>query len=493
MRFTRAQGDAWFERGLLLAAKESRQEWCKEARARDHSSLPAALNALGSVYIELGMLVEAVALFDEVWCCPGAAGTADQVRAGGNLSLCHYLLGESGACIERGEEARALKDRLALQDHPVGAQVELVLGLGYIAAADWGKALEANQRALRAYRVIGDQVGLSSILNNLGLIYVEIGEYELAEKYLRDSLHRMPEQVDATPTGYTLTELGRLKFRQGDLAGALRYGSQALGELWNQTGLVDKAEVARLCELFGSISDATGDRKDAVNYLQRAITYYAQRGLWREWSNASKELDAIVNRPVQPAALARAAIDREDHQRLRYLTTLLGFMDTLESLYPDHRMKAELVTRYSLLIGQAYGMDEATLAKLSHAARLHDIGLTTIPEEAASGDRAEDEDGFTPLIGERVLSTFGISREVRLGVKHHRERYDGRGGPDGLRGEEIPIIARIIAVAEGYVRTVIGPDHGGSAHLRALQKLTEGKGARFDPTLVELFVGLHQV
>lgn len=487
----RVQGDQWYERGLLLAAFEARQQWYQSARQWAPDHLPAALNALGSVYIELGKVAEAIPLFNQVLDLSTMSVSVDQVRAVSNLSLCHYLLGEIDACIARGERARRMFVGLDDPDISVGAHVDLVLGLGYIAADRWDEALDAHERALESAKALGDQKGISSILNNMGCIYVEMGRCDLAEDYLSRSLELMETAGQVESTGYTLTELGQVYFRRGDLATALRYGNRALDVLWSNMGLIDKAEVARLCELFGSISEATGDRKGAVNYLQRAITYYAQRGLWREWSHATKKLDLIVaKRPGGVWDVDQTWVNREDHRRLRYLTTLLDLMDTLESLYPERQGIAELVTRYALAIGRACGISGPDINSLSHAARLHNIGWTTVSETEVSieDDRQEV---LTPLLGERVLRTFDICVTVRAAVKHYRERYDGNGCPDGLKGEEIPIFSRIIGLAEGYVNAVFRDPRPQEAHSRALEAIKARSGSRYDPALVDVFVAQH--
>ena len=340
---------------------------------------------------------------------------------------------------------------------------------------------------------LGDRSQVAGILNNLGLIHVETGRLDEGERLLLQSLSLCDELNDVLSTGYTFTELGRLYYKKGDLAAALRYGSRALGIFWETIGLMDKAEVARLCELFGSVAHATGDRKGAVSYLQRAATYYAQRGLWREWAASTRELERIIQTSPGGHVLARAAIDWQDKRRLRYFTTLLGLMDTLESLYPSRRAKAELVAKYALIVGEASGLVPGRLEELSHAARLHDIGLTSMEAELESepgvGVVIEDH----PLLGERVLQMFGVSDRVQLAVRHQHEHFDGSGGPDGLAGEQIPLFSRIIAVVDAYVERVLSLDDPKQAHSCALEYVRANAGRKFDPAIVDVFVSLHEV
>ena len=389
--------------------------------------------------------------------------------------------------------AKARIEEHGITDDGLIAHVHLVLGLGYIAAGCWDRALQVNLRARAVLEELGDLAQVASILNNLGLIHVETGRYDEGEQLLLRTLSLYSELNDVLSTGYTFTELGRLYFKKGDLAAALRYGSRALSIFWEHKGLMDKAEVARLCELFGSIAHATGDRDGALNYMRRATTYYAQRGLWREWAGSSQELERILQTPPGAPTLAKAAIDWQDKQRLRFFTTLLGLMDTLESLYPSRRGKAELVTKYALILGEAAGLASGRLEELSHAARLHDVGLTSMETDLDQGLVTEELGMDHPLLGERVLKMFGVSDRVQLAVRHQHEHFDGSGGPDGLAGEQIPLYSRIIAVADAYVEQVLSSDDPKKAHTGAFGYVQSCAGRKFDPMIVDVFVRLHEV
>lgn len=483
-----------FERGLLLAARESCERWCDRMRAGDPARSASSLNALGSVYIELGLLSQALGLFQEALAWQVGASPTDTVRSLCNMSLCHYLLGKTGECIRAAELARERAKAAGIDDPALLAHVDVLLGIGYCAASRWEEAIVANLRAKALLKELNDPAGVAKTLNNLGVSYVESGRYDEGERLLLESISQMEHVEDLSTRAYTYTELGRLYYKKGDLAQALRYGSQALRILWDNMGLIDKAEVARLCDLFGAIAEATGDRSGALNYMQRATTYYAQQGLWREWSAATRTLDEIIRKDAGERS-SKVAIGWEDKQILRYFTTLLGLMDTLECLYPHLRGKSELVTKYSLLLGEALGIDRSDRERLSHAARLHDVGLTSmeIDQEIVPAGVGQDVNVTHPVLGERVLKMFGAPAEVQRAVRHHHEHYDGSGVPDGLAGEEIPIFSRIIAVADAYVTRAIGAEDPKHAHSRALAAVAAEAGRRFDPAVIRVFIDLHEV
>lgn len=483
------EGQALFAAGLLMAAKESMERWVELARREHPEQLCAALNCLGSLLLQLNRLSDALLCFQESTAL-SAANPHHAVRSLSNLSLCHYLSGAAAESARSGEAAYATARMIGDLEPRVNLHVHMVLGLSYIGCARWEEARRVHEEALRLARRFGDPASVARVRNNLGLILIELGEYDAAEEHLLAALRCMEALKKARPMAYTLTELGRLHLKRGDLARALHYGSFALRTLWENMGAIDKAEVARLCELFGSVAHATGDRRGAVDYLQRAVTYYGQQERWREWESAVAQLNAVLQGPA-PQPGDAAAIDRREKELLRYFTALLGLMDALECLHPHLQGKAELVTKYAALIGSELGLPPDHLERLAHAARLHDVGLTCVEEGDRTNAGARPE-GLQAVIGERLLRMFDAPEEVCSAVRHHRERFDGLGGPDGLQGEEIPLFSRIIAVAEGYVRTALGCEKSGRAHTEALAYVRARAGTEYDPHIVSILVDVHE-
>lgn len=138
-------------------------------------------------------------------------------------------------------------------------------------------------------------------------------------------------------------------------------------------------------------------------------------------------------------------------------------------------------------IAENLGVEGRELVRLRLAALLHDLGKVSLPGSAAyplPDDTATDEYRSHPVLGAEALRAAG--REVTMSVRHHHERWDGTGFPDGLSGEEIPLGSRLIAIADSVDRAQ-GLEGGLPA---ALAKLEEGAGAVFDPELVRLAVSL---
>lgn len=488
------QGVTLFQRHLSLAARDVLAQ-CIEA-AQQEANLPAEIEGhllSGINWIHMKRPEMGLRHFEAAYQLVDAHSKyhAAYPNVLFDLALAHSLLGNVDEALTYAQEAWEIADRDA--ECTLKSEVALLLGSLHIAQESWEQASEFSNLALVDFEQSHNRSGAAKALNNIGLIYVETGEYEKAFVSLHRALELKKELDDVNASVYTLTELGRLAYKQGDLAMAIRYGRMALQILWENVAHMDKAEVARLCRLFGSVVAMTGDHQGASANLQRASTYYAQLGLWREWSAANSELQTVIHegRRKYPA---RVRIEWQDNQMLRYLTTLLGLMDTMEGLYPELRGKSELVTKYALLLGEACGLADEERQHLSHAARLADIGLTSHEASSGYGQGSANSSPNHPLMSEKILEMFSVSEECRLAVRHHHEHVDGSGKPDGLRGQEIPLASRILAVVDAYVtRATVGAEGTPPGHAAAMKYLWQEADRRLDANLVELFAQMHEV
>lgn len=144
------------------------------------------------------------------------------------------------------------------------------------------------------------------------------------------------------------------------------------------------------------------------------------------------------------------------------------------------------------MIGQELGFDEAELHGLKLAALLHDIGLLMLPAELRHGCEALDPASYVAIqnhsrLGANLLEPFTFLREASILIAHHHEWWDGSGYPYGIRGEFIPLGARILAVADAFEAIQV-PDAWDQAMRNrvALRILRVASGTQFDPSLVDL-------
>jgi len=162
------------------------------------------------------------------------------------------------------------------------------------------------------------------------------------------------------------------------------------------------------------------------------------------------------------------------------------------------RKHSEEVTEYSLQIAQALGLSAETLQTIQVSGILHDVGKIGVPDSILKKPGKLTDEEFDlmkqhPVFGAVIVGSIAGMDEVVLGVRHHHERYDGRGYPDGLKGEEIPLIGRIMAVADAYsAMTTCRPYRKGLTQHQALQEIRKNLGAQFDPRIGEVFIALRE-
>ncbi len=179
---------------------------------------------------------------------------------------------------------------------------------------------------------------------------------------------------------------------------------------------------------------------------------------------------------------------------MEMVTSLAGAIDAKDPYTKGHSTS---VSRYSEALARAINLPEHDVERIKIGAMLHDIGKIGIPENVLKKPGKLDDEEWEimkqhPTIGaEKVLAPNEALREFIPIVKHHHERLDGRGYPDGLKGDEIPLEARIVSVADAYHALVSDrPYRKGMAIDKACSILQEGAGIQWDSDLVRQFIAI---
>jgi putative nucleotidyltransferase with HDIG domain len=184
---------------------------------------------------------------------------------------------------------------------------------------------------------------------------------------------------------------------------------------------------------------------------------------------------------------------RLTHETEVALKTIVDVVDERDTYTFNHSL---LVARYSRLMAERMGCDPSDVDLIERAAYLHDIGKVGIADESLQKRSQLSEAEFErmklhPEIGARILGSFSQFHAGVEIVLSHQEWYDGSGYPRGLRGEQIPLGARIIAVADAYVAmTTDRPYRKAMAKEQALIELRQAIGAQFDPLVCATFIKL---
>ncbi|MBC7218435.1 MAG: HD domain-containing protein [Candidatus Caldatribacterium sp.] len=175
---------------------------------------------------------------------------------------------------------------------------------------------------------------------------------------------------------------------------------------------------------------------------------------------------------------------------------LLALAKALEYYDGSTRMHSEVSAGYAFEIARSLGLDEERARLVRWAALVHDVGKIFIPQEilrkpARLTPEEYDLVKLHAIKGEELLlSIKGLESIARI-VRHHHERFDGTGYPDGLRGEEIPLEARILAVVDAFeAMTSDRPYRRAMSVDEALEELKRFSGTQFDPEVVRVMVAV---
>lgn len=183
----------------------------------------------------------------------------------------------------------------------------------------------------------------------------------------------------------------------------------------------------------------------------------------------------------------------KDLRELFYKTikSISSALDAKDPYTHGHSMR---VTLYSLILAKELGLDDKTLEEIETAGLLHDIGKVGIPQSIlCKPGRLTDEEfeimKSHPEQGEKIVRKIKKLGIISDWLKTHHERWDGKGYPDGLKGEEIPISARIIALADTYdAMTSTRSYRKALEHDIAISEIERCAGSQFDPQLATLFI-----
>ena len=233
-----------------------------------------------------------------------------------------------------------------------------------------------------------------------------------------------------------------------------------------------------------NVQRAGNDEQDELSLLRAALEH-------------QRTENAIKERQLDRYAADLRATSRRERQRARelsesYMATVRALAGAVEArdAYTAHH--GDRVTAYGIELAAASGLEIADESELECAFLLHDIGKVAIPDgilfKAGTLDPQEREVMQRhPVIGEEIISEIAFLEPARALVRHHHERWDGGGYPDGLAGTEIPLVARVFALADALdALTSDRPYRSGVAIAEAREVIESAEG-QFDPEVLEAF------
>jgi HD-GYP domain-containing protein (c-di-GMP phosphodiesterase class II) len=210
----------------------------------------------------------------------------------------------------------------------------------------------------------------------------------------------------------------------------------------------------------------------------------------------TEHIEALENLATLAGVAVQESRAREGLEDL-FMSVIVSLTMALEAKDPYTEGHSVRVAAYSEAIGKQLGLPSAALDMIHRSCLLHDIGKIAVDETILAkkgrlNDLEREKMDMHVLIGENILRPIALLHPLLPGVRHHHERFDGSGHPDGLKGENIPIEARIMAVADAFdAMTSNRPYREPLPEEEALAELRRSAGHQFDPRVVAAFEQIY--
>jgi putative nucleotidyltransferase with HDIG domain len=194
--------------------------------------------------------------------------------------------------------------------------------------------------------------------------------------------------------------------------------------------------------------------------------------------------------------LAKEVAKKTDEIEKLYIHLIQSLADAIDAKDTYTNGHSRRVAEYAREISGRHGYNELQQNEIYIIGLLHDIGKIGVPDAVINNPEKLTEDEFEmiknhPVLGARILQNIRENPRLMIGAKYHHEKYGGGGYPEGLRGEEIPEEARIIAVADAYDAMPSRRSYRDSLPQETVRsEIEKGKGNQFDPVFAEIMLAM---
>jgi len=449
----------------------------------------------------LDWLHVAVALA-EAWGDEAAAGSAINVQA-----VVHWQMGalDEAERLYLTARARALK----AGDTKLAAMTAQNLGVIANVRGDLVEARRHYEASLREYRALGLPKDVAVALNNLGLLHTHTEAWNDAERAFTEAIGVADSLGDTVMRMLLDVNLAELWVARREYTQAHHCVRHAL-DLAARTG--DVLAVGQASKLLGIIARETGDLIEAEAQFQRAEEAAVARSdvlLQAEVAREAGELARRqgrnsqvlrhLNRAHRLFAQLRARRDLADigqrtgRLETEFLQVARRWGESIEAKDRYTQGHCVRVADLACSIAATLGMTDQDLFWFRIGALLHDVGKIVIPEEVLNKPGRLDDDEWALMrshttAGVEMLASIEFPWDVLPMVRSHHERWDGKGYPDQLAGEDIPLVARILCVADVYdALTSVRSYKRALSHEQAMELMRKDVGSMFDPQVFAAF------
>ena len=197
-----------------------------------------------------------------------------------------------------------------------------------------------------------------------------------------------------------------------------------------------------------------------------------------------------------PLFLARRSFELYTKMRKVYLDTIRALAAAIDAKDPYTKGHSERVAETSVALAQELNLTDKDIENIEYTALLHDIGKIGITDNilgknSSLTDKEFDKIKEHPVMGAKIIEPVDFLKNSYEAIYHHHEKYDGKGYPDGLKEKDIPLLSRIIAVADAY--DAMGSDRPYRKKLskdKILKELKDQAGKQFDPEIVKVLISV---
>lgn len=363
-------------------------------------------------------------------------------------------------------------------------------------AAFAAKAATAVHNTRLFNKLAAANLTLEDNVREMSRLNAELSEYSKRIYIINESLESQLKSLTAIhEAGKAITSSLDL---DATLSAILEMTSQIIGSTAGAIKLLDEeTKEFRTRAQSGSLTDVSssctilevplliGNRKIGIFEL----ICKAHNGVGRDEQKMVETLASQAAIAIENARLFK------DTQQI-YYDTLKSLAQALEARDDYTRGHSERVSHIAKRIALEMRLDQEDIRTIESAALLHDIGKIGIRDDVLLAPRKLTTEELTAIqehsaFGNTILAPLKFLGKIRECVRHHHERWDGAGYPDGLKGANIPAACRIIAVADTYdAMTSNRPYRQSLSHETAIHEITHQAGKQFDPSVVEAFLKL---
>jgi putative nucleotidyltransferase with HDIG domain len=388
---------------------------------------------------------------------------------------------------------------------------DLNLGTLSCIRGELSAAVEHYRSALNHFEQLSDQRGMVSILNNLGMLYVDLHQLEEAQDCLDRAVEISRAIGDLVSECVVHTNRAELFLARADLKEA-RASCDIAFEMASR--LDDHRTKAEALKFYGVIYRESKMVHLAEIHLRQAIAVAskyssalteaeAQRELALVFRQQDKNREALtaLNRAHALFTALRAERDQVDVAKKvesleeDFLSLVRMWGESIEAKDRYTRGHCQRVAEYACRLAELAGIPQPDMVWFRMGAFLHDVGKTEVPAEILNKpgrltDLEREVMEKHTVIGDEMLAHIPFPWDIRPMVRSHHERWDGRGYPDGLVADEIPLTARILRLADIFdALTTTRSYREPLSAAQAFQIMQDDHGS-FDPQLFDVFRGL---